>query len=64
MKVRASLLTPEEAIGSTKRQDDALLKGKERLLEIIIIMFDYVSKSLINLSENNTTKLYLKEIAF
>lgn len=37
VKVKASLLTPEEAIGSTKRQDYVLLKGKERLLEATVM---------------------------
>ncbi|MDD2554536.1 MAG: DUF364 domain-containing protein [Desulfotomaculaceae bacterium] len=33
VKVTAKPLSPEDAIGSTKRQDYVLLKGKERLLQ-------------------------------
>ncbi len=33
VKVKASLLSPEDAIGATKRQDYVILKGKERLLQ-------------------------------
>jgi hypothetical protein len=33
VRVKASPLTPQEAIGATQRQDNVLLKGKERLLQ-------------------------------
>jgi uncharacterized protein (DUF4213/DUF364 family) len=37
VKVKASPLGPEDAIGATKRQDYVLLKGKERLLQAAVM---------------------------
>lgn len=37
VQVKASLLSPEDAIGATKRKDYVLLKGKERLLQATIM---------------------------
>lgn len=37
VKVKAGLLSPEDAIGATKRQDYVLLKGKERLLQAVVM---------------------------
>lgn len=37
VKVKAALLSPEDAIGATKRQDYVLLKGKERLLQATVM---------------------------
>lgn len=37
VKVKASLLSPEDAIGSTKRKDYVILQGKERLLQATVM---------------------------
>lgn len=37
VKVKAALLSPEDAIGATKRQDYVILQGKERLLQASIM---------------------------
>lgn len=37
VKVKAALLSPEDALGATKRQDYVLLKGKERLLQATVM---------------------------
>ncbi|MDD4169831.1 MAG: DUF364 domain-containing protein [Desulfotomaculaceae bacterium] len=37
VKVKAALLSPQEAIGATKRQDYVLLKGKEKLLQATVM---------------------------
>ncbi|MDD3653370.1 MAG: DUF364 domain-containing protein [Desulfotomaculaceae bacterium] len=37
VKVKAALLSPEHAIGATRRQDYVLLKGKERLLQATVM---------------------------
>lgn len=37
VKVKASALSPEDAIGATKRQDYVILKGKERLLQASVM---------------------------
>lgn len=37
VKVKASLLSPEEAIGATKRKDYVILQGKERLLQSVVM---------------------------
>lgn len=37
VKVKASFLSPEDAIGATKRQDYVILKGKERLLQASVM---------------------------
>lgn len=37
VKVKAALLSPEDALGATKRQDYVLLKGKERLLQAAVM---------------------------
>ncbi len=37
VKVRAKLLSPEDAIGSTKRDDYVLLRGKERLMQAEVL---------------------------
>ena len=37
VKVKASLLSPEDAIGATKRKDYVILQGKERLLQATVI---------------------------
>lgn len=37
VEVKATPLSPEDAIGSTKRQDYVILKGKERLLEASVM---------------------------
>ena len=37
VSVRASALSPEDALGSTKRKDFVLLQGKERLLQADIL---------------------------
>lgn len=37
VEVKASLLTPEESIGVTKRQDYVILAGKERLLQATVM---------------------------
>lgn len=36
VKVKATLLSPEDAIGATKRQDYVILQGKERLLQATV----------------------------
>ena len=37
VKVKASLLSPEDSIGATKRQDYVILTGKERLLQATVM---------------------------
>lgn len=37
VEVKATALSPEDAIGATKRQDYVILKGKERLLQATVI---------------------------
>lgn len=37
VKVKASLLSPEDAIGATKRKDYVILQGKERLLQATVM---------------------------
>ncbi len=37
VKVKAALLSPEDAIGATKRQDYVILQGKERLLQATVM---------------------------
>lgn len=37
VEVRASALSPEDAIGATKRQDYVILKGKERLMQATVM---------------------------